>query len=124
MLQYVAEPSTLGSISLWNHLWYPWESLYRVPMASCPTRLIPSCPLVYLLRRGNVSFLTLRLFSCPRATVFELKEKARDTIFRKHCNTTRNYYMISVLSLKGRPGIFSSSLFFFFLLNYSTFNLS
>lgn len=122
MLQYVAESSSLGSMDVWNHLWYPWESLYHVPMAFCSTGLIPSCPLVYLLRRGNFSFLTLRFFSCPRATVFDLKEKTRDNIFRKHCNTTRNYYMISVLSLKGRPEIFSLSLFF--PPNYYTLNLS
>lgn len=120
MLQYVAESSSVGSMDLGNHLWYPWESLYLAPMAFCPTSLIPSCALVYLLRQGNFFFLTLRFCSCPRATVFELKEKARDNIFRKHGNTTRNYYMISVLSLKGRPEIFS----LFFLPNYCTLNLS
>ena len=62
-----------------------------------------------------------RFCSCPWATVFELKEKARDHILRKHCTTTRNYYMISVFSLKGRPEVFSH---FFFLLNYCTLNLS
>lgn len=48
---------------------YPWHS--------APANLIPSCPLVYLLRQGNFSFLTLKILLLSPSYCFWTKRKGK-----------------------------------------------
>lgn len=93
---------------------YPWHS--------APASLIPSCPLVNLLRQRNFSFLTLRFALVPKLLFLNRKKRQKTIYLRKQYNTTRNYCMISVFLLRGRNRsflLFFSPKLLYFTLKWS-----